>query len=117
MGQKTGRSRLAGVPLSGDEPTHIDAASPAMRWAVGVWIALLATLFAGSAAASPERFAIVVGNNRAELRSADLRYADDDAVATHRLLVEAGVQSLLLARFDADTESMAGGLRPYGAPR
>ncbi|HEY3497657.1 MAG TPA: caspase family protein [Polyangiaceae bacterium] len=88
-----------------------------MRWIVGVWVALLGTLLSGGVAASPERFAIVVGNNRAEQESANLRYADDDAVATHRLLIEAGVKSLLLTRFDADTQNMAGTLKPFGAPR
>ena len=45
------------------------------------------------------RFAIVIGNNQPEkLGSSVLRYADDDAVATHRLLVEAGVDSTLLVR-------------------
>src|SRR5262245_25747963 len=116
MGQKTGGSRLGGVPLSRNEPTHHDVPRAAMKWALGVWIALLGTLLAANVAASPERFAIVVGNNRAEVQSANLRYADDDAVATQRLLIEAGVRSLLLTRFDADTESMAGTLKPYGAP-
>lgn len=50
------------------------------------------------------RFAITIGNNRAEEgRSPELRYADDDAAAMHELFLEAGVHSVLLAAFDADT--------------
>jgi hypothetical protein len=65
-----------------------------------------------------ERFALVIGNNRPlGSRSAMLRYADDDAVATQRLLVEAGVDSLLLASFDADTRRMFPETTPFAAPR
>jgi outer membrane beta-barrel protein len=64
------------------------------------------------------RFALVVGHNRAEGKGrADLRYADDDAVATHRLLVRAGVRSVLLARLDADTRALNPRLVPDGPPR
>lgn len=73
-------------------------------------------------ARSPEaplaRFAIVIGNNRAEAAdTASLRYADDDAVATHELLVEAGVDSRLLARLDPDSQRLHPGLTPAGLPR
>lgn len=68
--------------------------------------ALVATLLA--LAATPTvtvtRFAITIGNNHAEEGGGpDLRYADDDAAAMHELLLEAGVHSVLLAAFDADT--------------
>lgn len=69
-----------------------------------------------AAAAAPARFAVVIGNNRAEgAGEATLRYADDDAVATHRLLVEAGVHSVLLTTLDADTARLGGAARPDGA--
>ena len=61
------------------------------------------------------RFAIVIGNNRAEAADTpSLRYADDDAVATHELLVEAGVDSRLLARLDPDSQRLHPGLTPAG---
>jgi hypothetical protein len=64
------------------------------------------------------RFAIVIGNNRAEAADTpSLRYADDDAVATHELLVEAGVDSWLLARLDPDSQGLHPGLTPAGLPR
>ena len=64
------------------------------------------------------RFAIVIGNNRAEAADTpSLRYADDDAVATHELLVEAGVDSRLLARLDPDSQRLHPGLTPAGLPR
>jgi hypothetical protein len=68
------------------------------------------------ASAAPARFAVVIGNNRAEPSSRDLtlRYADDDAAATHRLLREAGVHSVLLTTFDADSERMANSQRADG---
>jgi hypothetical protein len=74
---------------------------------------------AGEAGAA--RFAIVIGNNRPEdgdaSRVPSLRYADDDAVATHALLIEAGVTSVLLARLDDDSRRLHPGVRPDGAPR
>ena len=64
------------------------------------------------------RFAIVIGNNRAEAAgTTSLRYADDDAVATHELLTEAGVDSWLLARLDPDSQRLHPGLTPAGLPR
>lgn len=66
-------------------------------------------------AASPARFAVVIGNNRAEgSGEAILRYADDDAAATHQLLSEAGVRSVLLTTLDADTQGVNAALRPDG---
>jgi Caspase domain len=62
-----------------------------------------------------ERYAVVIGNNRPEgAREVTLRYADDDAAATHRLLREAGVHSVLLTTFDADTARLTEPLRPDG---
>ncbi len=51
-----------------------------------------------------DSFAVVVGENR-QIGAAThpLSYADDDAVMTHRLLTEAGVQSSLLVQLDADS--------------
>ena len=67
------------------------------------------------AAAAPTRFAVVIGNNRAEHSGeVTLHYADDDAAATHRLLTEAGVQSILLTTLDADTQRLDGAARPDG---
>jgi hypothetical protein len=55
----------------------------------------------------PTRIAVVIGNNApSDAARPVLRYADDDAVATHRLLREAGVDSVLLTSFDEDTRSM-----------
>jgi hypothetical protein len=70
------------------------------------------------AAESPvARFAIVIGNDAPERRDGvTLRYADDDAVATHRLLRQAGVESLLLATLDSDSRRFYPGLQPDGAP-
>jgi hypothetical protein len=76
-------------------------------------------LVPGTAVADPPtRFAIVVGNNRPERSDAEpLRYADDDAVAVHRLLVEAKVHSVLLTHFDDDTQRLANPLVPNAPPR
>ncbi len=64
------------------------------------------------------QFAIVIGNNRSENSDVpDLRYADDDAIATHTLLTEAGVESLLLVRPDTESHRMHPALAPAGAPR
>jgi hypothetical protein len=87
-----------------------------------VVVAAQLVLVAGSAARAADRpavqLAIVIGNNRPDTPArASLRYADDDAVATHRLLVEAGVRSFLLAAPDADTRALNPGVQPDGAPR
>ncbi len=64
------------------------------------------------------RFAIVVGNNTSDNpRVKPLRFADDDAIATHRLLVQAGVESRLLLNPDKDTQRLHPGLAPDGPPR
>jgi hypothetical protein len=72
---------------------------------------------ASAASGQVARFAIVIGNNGAETAAVpSLRYADDDAVATHELLVEAGVESRLLARLDADSQRLHPGLATAGPP-
>jgi len=64
------------------------------------------------------RFAIVIGNNRPEKPGGSmLRYADDDAVATHRLLVQAGVDSTLLVRLDEDSRGLYPELGEHGLAR
>ena len=91
-----------------------------MSWLWGLGVFMACWLFSTSALARPvevERFAIVIGNNRGEQANANLRYADDDALATHRLLLEAGATSLLLVRFDEDSQRMAGSLKPYAPAR
>ena len=83
-----------------------------MRPKVGaLWvITLLVTLAAPlSARAEVARFALVVGNNQPPTgAAASLRYADDDAVAMHRLLTQAGVESRLLVRLDRDSRRLYG---------
>jgi hypothetical protein len=64
------------------------------------------------------RFAIVIGNNQPETsRAATLRYADDDALATHSLLLQAGVDSVLLTTLDEDTHRMKPAVTPNAPPR
>jgi hypothetical protein len=69
------------------------------------------------------RFAIVIGNDSPERgergeqgEGESLRYADDDAIATHRLLRQAGVDSVLLVSLDADTRRLYPQLQPDGTP-
>lgn len=80
--------------------------------------ALVAVTGRDAAQAPPaDRFAIVVGQDRSnDPAIEDLRYADDDAVATHELLQEAGVRSILLTRFDADTSGLQPAAQPDGPP-
>jgi hypothetical protein len=87
---------------------------------VALVCACSALLFARAVAAreTTARFALVLGNNRPEQAdSASLHYADDDAVATDRLLREAGVDSVLLVTLDADSRALYPDLKPAGAPR
>jgi outer membrane beta-barrel protein len=87
-----------------------------MRIAVSALVGLV--MFGLAERGHTARFALVVGHNRAEGKGrADLRYADDDAVATHLLLRRAGVRSVLLARLDADTRALHPKLAPDGPPR
>lgn len=64
-----------------------------------------------------ERFALVIGNNLPLTPgSRELRYADDDAVTTQLLLLDAGVDSVLLASPDADTQRMFSHVKAFAAP-
>ncbi len=86
-------------------------------WLLLSWFALL-LLAAPAQARAPQRFALVVGNNRPFDASArTLRYADDDAVLTERLLREAGVRTKLLVTLDADSRRSLGGVESAGPPR
>jgi hypothetical protein len=79
------------------------------RRAAALALSLCALLLrpAVAAAADVARFAIVIGNNHGEADNvAELRFADDDAVATHELLLEAGVDSVLLTRLDQDSRRL-----------
>lgn len=65
------------------------------------------------AALPVHRYALVVGSNTGEgVRAAPLRFADDDAIAVHELLLEAGVESVLLTTPDADTTRLHPDTRP-----
>jgi hypothetical protein len=60
-----------------------------------------------SVRAETYRFAIVIGQNASDSPSIpDLRYADDDAVATHRMFTQAGIESVLLVALDDDSRGM-----------
>jgi hypothetical protein len=70
-----------------------------------------------SAGEGTSRFAIVIGNNTSDSsRVKHLRYADDDAIATHKLIEQAGVNSILLVNPDADTKRLHPDLAPDGPP-
>ena len=76
--------------------------------------AIVASVSMGSlpARAGVVQFAIVVGNNAPEnTRRSRLRYADDDALAVHQLLRQAGVRSVLLVSPDQESKRLvaAGG--------
>jgi hypothetical protein len=86
--------------------------------AIGCLLALLAASTDASAAPPVERFAIVIGNNHSDRRDTrSLRYADDDAVAMHELLAEAGVHSALYVSLDAESRQLYPGLAAAGRPR
>jgi hypothetical protein len=71
-----------------------------------------------SAARTLERFALVIGNNRPlDATARTLRYADDDAVLTERLLREAGVHTKLLVTLDADSRRSLGSVNADGPAR
>ena len=87
-------------------------------WLLALALALSASRTARAAGAAVQRFALVIGNDRPEAASDGLlRYADDDALATHRLLSDAHVQSLLFVTLDEATRSMHPKLSVAGAPR
>ena len=53
------------------------------------------------------RFALVVGHNGTDdPKVAPLRYADDDALATFRLLQQADVQAVVLTSLDEDSQRL-----------
>ena len=63
------------------------------------------------------RFAIVIGyNGTQDPGVTPLQFADDDAIATHALLTEAGVAALLFVEMDADTQRLHPALVPAAAP-
>lgn len=69
------------------------------------------------AAAPVHRYALVIGSNTGEgVRVAPLRFADDDAVSMHELLLEAGVESVLLTSLDADTQRLHPRTQPIAPP-
>ncbi|HYP88041.1 MAG TPA: caspase family protein, partial [Polyangiaceae bacterium] len=87
-------------------------------WLLVLLAVLLAPQSARAAAESVRRFALVIGNNRPESGvTGVLRYADDDAVATHLLLSDAGVQSLLYVTLDEATRSLHPDLSVAGGAR
>lgn len=77
---------------------------------------LVAALVAAPAVADLERFALVIGQNSGEEDAVTLHYADDDALFTHHLLLEAGVNSVLLTRLDEETSTANGAARVDGRP-
>jgi hypothetical protein len=89
------------------------------RWlrVVCLAIVLSTSWHARAAPAAVRRFALIIGNNASETSAArSLRYADDDALAMHQLLREAGVESRLLARLDAATRGLHPEAVVDGAP-
>lgn len=77
----------------------------------------LVPLLALLAAQPVHRFALVVGSNVGEgIRAAPLKFADDDALAMHELLLEAGVESVLLAEPDPETRRLHPATAPLAPP-
>lgn len=86
--------------------------------AAGLWLVFAGAPVRAQALGAPARFAIVIGNNRAASeRAGALRFADDDALAAHQLLVGAGVHSVLLTRLDDASRELHPGTVPDGLPR
>jgi hypothetical protein len=76
-------------------------------FAVALACAWLLTTSLASGSENRARFALVIGNNRPDSSDTpSLSYADDDAVATHRLLREAGVESSLFVTLDEDSRAL-----------
>jgi len=85
-------------------------------WALITFCLVLSSARSGLALGGVQRFALVIGNNRPEAANGErLRYADDDAVATHLLLTEADVHSLLFVTLDDETRGMHPGLALAGS--
>lgn len=77
----------------------------------------MASLTPGPEPQTRQRYAIVIGENHSEdPTESPLRFADDDALATHRLLSEAGVKSVLLTRLDEDTKRLHPDAKPAAPP-
>jgi hypothetical protein len=78
---------------------------------------IISLLVAATSSAQPVRFALVIGHNQPDTpEGSTLRYADDDAVAVHALLQDAGVRSVLLVSLDAETRRMHPELNAVGRP-
>lgn len=76
-----------------------------------------ALLVAMLAVSAPSRFAVVVGVNEPFSQDVSaLRFADDDAVLTDRLLTNAGIDTTLLVRLDEDSKALFEGAPIDGAP-
>lgn len=84
---------------------------------LSVILALCPNTRADAKAGQPTRYALVIGNNQPEANRQRLRYADDDAVATHQLLVQAQVRSYLLVTLDSDSRRLHLSQQIYGPPR
>lgn len=68
---------------------------------------LIALALAVTPEPPPRTFALVIGHNVAlDEKTPTLRFADDDAVAMHELLGEAGARSVLLVDADAETRAL-----------
>jgi hypothetical protein len=83
------------------------------------WVILTLHLTTAPATAPPKtlRLAIVIGHNGSpDSRVPDLRFADDDAIATYELLLDAGVTAALFVDMDADTRRLHRDLVPTGPP-
>jgi len=71
----------------------------------------------GPAVAPALRLAVVIGYNGSDnAETQPLRYADDDAIASHLLLTEAGVASTLLVATDQETAALFPALDKAVAP-
>jgi hypothetical protein len=78
---------------------------------------LLSLILAAPSQADGREFAIVVGYNVSDRPGVEpLKYADDDAIAMHRLLSDAGFESTLLVAPDAATSRLYPGLVADGGP-
>jgi len=74
----------------------------------GLWAALLVLTLCAAipAAASPRRYAVVIGNNLSLDEGVEpLSFADDDAVRYYELFSAAGAQTSLFALLDADAQA------------
>ena len=94
--------------------------SPPSRCGFGLLVMLLTPGLTHAAEPQPEpkRFAIVIGvNSPADHSLPALQYADDDALRTHELLIEAGVSSVVLVRLDDKTRALRPDFVAHDVPR